>query len=117
MVVVFPMPKRQWAQFARDELQAGRSAQVRPRGHSMTGRIGDGDLVTIAPCGKDDLAADDIVLARVQRRRFSHLVLHLIHERDENLFLIGSNNGRLDGWIGFDDIFGKVSAVEAPNDE
>ena len=111
------MTNRQWAQFARDELQAGRSVQVRPRGHSMTGRISDGDLVTLILCTAEDLAAGDIVLARVKGRRLFHLVLHLVHERSDGQFLIGSNNGRLDGWIEFDDIFGKVGAIEAQNNE
>ncbi len=83
----------------------------------MTGRINDSDLVTIAPCRAQNLEAGDIVLARVRGRRFSHLVLHLIHEREENKFLIGSNHGRLDGWIGIDDIFGNVSAIEEQSDE
>ena len=83
----------------------------------MMGRISDGDLVTLSPCFPGDLAVGDIVLARVQGRRLFHLVLHLIHEANDGQFLIGSSNGRLDGWIGFDDIFGKVTAIEAQNNE
>ena len=109
------MSNRQWARTARDELGAGRVVQTRPRGHSMSGRIGDGDLVTLAPCAPDDLAAGDIVLARVQGRRYFHLVLHLIWQRDGDQFLIGSATGRLDGWIGGAAIFGKVTAIESDN--
>ena len=111
------MNNRQWAQFARDELRAGRTAQVRPRGHSMTGRINDSDLVTLAPCAPNDLAAGDIVLSSIKGRRFFHLVLHLIYERDGERFLIGSATGRLDGWIGSNDIFGKVTQVESESAE
>ena len=83
----------------------------------MAGRIGDGDLVTLSPVIAEELETGDIVLARVRGRRFFHLVLHLIHQRGENRFLIGSNHGRLDGWIGFDDIFGKVTAIEEQSSE
>ncbi len=111
------MSNRKWAQTARDELYAGQTVQIRPRGHSMTGRINDGDLVTLAPCSPDNLAAGDIVLARVQGRRFSHLVLHLIHERDGERFLVGSVTGREDGWIGAADIYGKVTEISSSGAE
>lgn len=79
----------------------------------MEGRISDGDLVTLSPVAGEDLAAGEIVLARVKGRRYFHLVLHLIHDCDGELFLIGSNNGRLDGWIGRDDIYGVVTSIES----
>ena len=107
------MAQRQWAQIARDELAAGRTVKIRPRGHSMRGRIGDGDLVTLKPCVADDLATEAMVLARVKGRRYFHLVLHLIHRRDGDSFLIGSSTGRLDGWVSAANIFGVVTAVES----
>jgi len=39
-----------WATRAHEALMRGETIQLRPRGHSMTGRINDGDVVTIAPC-------------------------------------------------------------------
>lgn len=83
----------------------------------MQGRVSEGDLVTLEPCSPQDLAVGDVVLARIQGRRYSHLVLHLIHEREANLFLIGSNHSRLDGWVTGENIFGKVTDVESSTDE
>lgn len=76
----------------------------------MTGRINDGDLVTLAPCRACDLTAGNVVLARVEGKRHSHVVLHRIVAVEQDRFLIGSNN-RLDGWIGYDAVFGKVVQV------
>ena len=67
------MGDREWATVAFDALMRGDSVQVRPRGHSMQGRIDDGSLVTLEPCRPEELAIGDIVLARV---RGWLLVLH-----------------------------------------
>ncbi len=78
----------------------------------MRGRISDGDAVTLEPCLAQNLLVGDIVLCRIEGRRFSHLVLHLIVGREAKRFLIGNNFGRVDGWISSQDIFGKVTKVE-----
>lgn len=106
------MPKRLWAEEAIEQLQAGRVVQIHPAGHSMTGRVSDGDLVTLQPCLPEDLAAGDVVLARVQGRRSSHLVLHLVIKCETDRFLIGNNHGRIDGWVSAQNIFGKLRQVE-----
>jgi SOS-response transcriptional repressor LexA len=111
------MQKRAWAEDAVAKLQAGQVTQVRPTGHSMQGRLDEGDLVTLAPCDSRDLAIGDIVLARVKGRHYSHLVLHLVVERESDRFLIGNNHGRRDGWITAEDIFGKVTQVQSPSNE
>src|SRR2546427_4654261 len=36
-----------WAKFAIEALRRGETAQIRPRGHSMRGKVDDGDLVTL----------------------------------------------------------------------
>ncbi len=72
----------------------------------MTGRITDGDLVTLEPLLSRQLAPGDIVLVRVPGKRFSHVVLHLILGVEENKFLIGSHQGRVDGWVVHADIYG-----------
>ncbi len=100
-----------WAAHAVEELRAGREVPVRPRGHSMQGRINDGDLVTVEPCQTDDLQVGDVVLARVRGRHYFHLVLHQVVERKADRFLIGSNAGRIDGWIDAHNIFGRVTDI------
>lgn len=102
------MQKRKWAEEAVKELQSGRTIRIQPTGGSMRGRINEGDLVTLEPCSCDSLTAGDIVLARIQGRRYSLLVLHQILARDGDRFLIGSTEGRIDGWVTAQEILGRV---------
>ncbi len=39
-----------WARHAQEALLRGETVQVRPRGHSMKGKVSSGDLVTLEPC-------------------------------------------------------------------
>ena len=48
-----------WATTAREALQSGESVEIRPRGHSMTGKVNDRDHVTLAPCDPDELVKGD----------------------------------------------------------
>ena len=38
-----------WALFAKEALRRGEAVQVKPHGHSMRGKVDDGDLVTLEP--------------------------------------------------------------------
>jgi hypothetical protein len=96
-----------WAKFAIETLQKGATTQVRPRGHSMKGKVEDGDLVTLAPCDPKSLAVDDIVLVRVK----GTVYLHLIKAIDGERFLIGNNRGRLNGWVGPNALYGVATEV------
>src|SRR5215469_15350298 len=75
-----------WATYAREALARGETVQVRPRGHSMTGRIDDGDMVTLAPCDPGVLQIGDAVLVRVH----GNMLLHLIKTIQGDRFLIGN---------------------------
>ncbi len=101
----FPMS---WAKRAIAALQRGETVQVRPRGHSMTGRVNDGDLVTLAPCDPATLNVNDIVLVRVRGTDY----LHLIKARQGERFLIGNNRGGINGWVGARAIYGVATKVE-----
>jgi hypothetical protein len=101
-----------WQEEALKALEEGRTVQVRPRGHSMTGRIGDGDLVILKPCATEELIVGAIVLVRIQGKRFSHIVLHSILSVGGNRYHIGSHQGRIDGWVDRDYIYGIVTAGE-----
>lgn len=96
-----------WAQHAITELQAGRQVQIRPRGHSMKGRVNDGDLVTLTPV-KEDLAVDDVVLVHVHGRDY----LHLVKAKDGHRLQIGNNRGGINGWVGCQAVYGKAIRVE-----
>lgn len=102
------MADREWAAISLEALSRGESVQVRPRGHSMRGRIDDGALVTLVPCDSNELAVGDVVLVRV---RGWLLVLHQIVAIEASRFLIGTTAGRQDGWVSADDVFGRVADV------
>lgn len=96
-----------WAQFAKLKLVAGQQAVVTPRGHSMRGKVEDGDSVTLAPCDPKTLQASDIVLVKVKGRDYLHLIKAIQGER----FLIGNNRGGINGWVGANCIYGKAVLI------
>ncbi len=97
-----------WASFAIEKLQQGQTAQVRPRGHSMTGKVNDGELVTLRPCKAEELSVGDIVLVKVK----GHVYLHLIKAMNKGRFLIGNNRGGTNGWVGANSIYGVAIQIE-----
>lgn len=98
-----------WAKFAIEGLRQGKTVQIKPRGHSMKGKVNDGDLVTVEPCNADELAAGDIVLVRVKGNDY----LHLIKAVNNGRFLIGNNRGGVNGWVGHNCIYGKATKIES----
>lgn len=96
-----------WATSYIGQLQAGNEVKFRPRGHSMTGKINSGQLVTISP-NIDHLDLGDIVLCKVRGNQY----VHLIKAIDGQRYLIGNNRGGTNGWITISNIFGKVISVE-----
>jgi SOS-response transcriptional repressor LexA len=99
-----------WADFAKEALRKGETVQIRPRGHSMQGKVNDGDLVTVQPCDPATLSVGDIVLVRIRGNDY----LHLIKAVDGTRFLIGNNRGGTNGWVGANGIYGKAIKVEKP---
>jgi SOS-response transcriptional repressor LexA len=98
-----------WAKFAVEKLQEGKTVQIRPRGHSMKGKVDDGALVTLEPCLADSLEVGDIVLVRVN----GHHYLHLIKAKDsKGRFQIGNNRGGINGWVRATAIYGKATKIE-----
>ena len=100
-----------WAKFAVEALQRGETVQIRPRGHSMKGKVDDGDLVTVAPCDPETLKVGDILLVRVRGNDY----LHLLKARDKERFQIGNNRGGINGWVGKNNVYGKAVKVEPGN--
>ncbi len=111
------MIRREWAAVAHEALSRGETIQVRPRGHSMSGRISDGDRVTLQPCQAETLVPGDMVLARIQGQQYAHMVLHQVLEREPGRVLIGNNLGGVDGWVAEQDIYGRVLKVEPSAEE
>ena len=99
-----------WATYAIARLQAGDTVVLRPRGHSMAGRVNNGDVVTVAPYGSADPQVGDIALVKVKGREY----LHLIKARQGDRYLIGNNRGGLNGWVGRVAIYGRAVQIESP---
>lgn len=97
-----------WAHFAKQTLRAGEPVQIRPRGHSMKGRVPSGALVTLEPVSPESLQVDDIVLVRVKGRDY----LHLIKAVQGRRFLIGNARGGINGWVGPNAIYGLAVEIE-----
>lgn len=95
-----------WAARAVEALGRGERVQIRPRGHSMNGKVNDGDLVTLEPVPAEKLEVGDVVLTRVNGKDY----LHLIKAKDGGRFLIGNNKGGTNGWTRT--IYGKAVQVD-----
>ena len=74
----------------------------------MTGRIESGQLCTVVPVDPMTLGIGDIVLCRVSK----HDYLHLISAIDGSRFQISNNRGFINGWICADALFGKCVRIE-----
>lgn len=74
------------------------------------GKIEPRDTVTVEPV-KDHskIKEDDIVLCKVGKSQYLHLVTAVQGGR----FQISNNHGRVNGWIGPNGIFGKVTKVQS----
>src|SRR5262249_50739486 len=97
-----------WAKYAIEALQRGETTMIRPRGHSMKGKVNDGDLVTLTPCNPAALSVGDIVLVRMHGNDY----LHLIKAIDGERFQIGNNRGGINGWVRASGIYGIAMKVE-----
>jgi phage repressor protein C with HTH and peptisase S24 domain len=96
-----------WATAAIDRLRQGQAVVLRPRGHSMAGKVDDGDLVTVEPLGERELRVGDIVLVRRHGREYLHLVMATQGGR----YLIGNHRGGVNGWVGRHAIAGIATTV------
>ncbi len=97
-----------WAARFIDDLLQGKEVDFRPRGHSMTGKVNDGNLVHVVPVGDRKISKNDIVLCRVKGKEYLHLVLGVKHDE----YQIGNNHGFVNGWTSKNQIFGIVTRVE-----
>ncbi|MEM7260550.1 MAG: hypothetical protein AAF488_01070 [Planctomycetota bacterium] len=97
-----------WAKYAKEALRRGEAVEVRPRGHSMKGKVNDGARVTLEPVESTELQVGDIVLVRVSGTDY----LHLIKAKDGKRFQIGNNRGGINGWVGPNAVYGIAVAIE-----
>jgi len=96
-----------WAKHAKEALANGQIAIIKPRGHSMRGKIESGTVVEVSPCNPDDLNVGDIVLVHINGRDYLHLIKAIQGKR----FQIGNNRGGINGWVGPKAIYGIVTKI------
>lgn len=98
-----------WATYHIQRLQNDETVKFRPRGNSMSGKVESGQQVTVVPItDPDKLRVGDVVLCKVSGREY----LHLIGAVQKGRFRIENNRGKINGWIGADQIYGKCAQVE-----
>ena len=98
-----------WADGHIARLATGETIQFRPRGHSMTRKVNDGQLCTVAPVvAAHTLSVGDIVLCKVRGAQYLHLIKAIQGDRIQ----IGNNRGFVNGWITRRQIYGRLVAVE-----
>tara|TARA_R110002094_G_scaffold159399_1_gene144955 strand:+ start:347 stop:649 length:303 start_codon:yes stop_codon:yes gene_type:complete len=96
-----------WASRHIEQLMQGATVDFFPRGSSMHPLIASGQLVTVEPLAKVELNRGDIVLCKVKGNQYLHLIKAIQGER----YQIGNNNGRINGWIGRTQIYGKCTKI------
>lgn len=103
-----------WADRFIEELAAGKTVQIRPAGHSMTGLINNGQLITVEPIAKDHHFYDEqILLVRVDKNVYVHRVLRCEKPFNGETWLkIGNNRGGVNGWAERKSVYGIVTKVE-----
>lgn len=74
----------------------------------MSGRIDSGDLCTVAPVDPATIRVGEIVLCKVGRTEY----LHLVKAIDGGRFLIGNNRGRVNGWVSAHSVYGRCIRVQ-----
>lgn len=86
------------------------TVSFRPHGNSMTGKVDNGALVTVAPVvASTEIKTGDIVLCRVSGREYLHLVKAV---GQDGRFQIGNNKGGINGWTPRSCVFGRCIKVE-----
>lgn len=89
-------------------LQAGETVSFRPRGNSMVPRIRSGQLCTVAPVDPTTLESGDVVYCKVR----GNVYLHLVKAVKDGRYQIGNAHGRINGWTGPKQVYGKLVRVE-----
>ena len=93
----------------RDRLLNGDTVDFVAIGSSMTGKINNGDRVTVRPILPDDvLGVDSIVLAKVKGTVYLHKITAIQGKRIQ----IGNNKGHINGWTTTDKVYGVVVMIE-----
>jgi hypothetical protein len=88
----------------------GETVEFRPSGSSMVPLIRSRQPVVVAPVDPSKLQIGDIVLVRVAGTVYLHLVSAL--EPARRRVQISNNRGRVNGWTGYERVFGICLSVD-----
>lgn len=96
-----------------DKLKQGETVSFRPVGNSMTPRIKSKQLVTISPVSSpQEIEKGDVLYCKVRGNIYVHLCTAIRKNGDDFEFQISNNHGHVNGWTGFQHIYGKLTKVE-----
>jgi hypothetical protein len=102
-----------WADEHIAKLKRGETVSFRPTGNSMSPLIESGQLCTVSPVSPVDVQVYDVVLCELATGQYLHLVNRTLLESINGFsFQIANNRGRINGWVGADQIFGRLTKVE-----
>jgi hypothetical protein len=100
-----------WAAAAIERLPRGEMVTARPRGHSMAGRVDDGETVTVEPLGEREPRAGDVVLCVVLCKVRGREYLLLVNAVQGSRYLIGNNRDGTNDQVRRSAIFGIATHV------
>jgi hypothetical protein len=98
-----------------ERVAEGETVTLRPTGDSMVPLIHCRDEVIVAPVDPHLVEVGDIVLTRVAGSVYIHLVKAI--EPAKRRVQIGNNRGGINGWTGFDRVYGiavSVAGIDRP---
>ena len=98
-----------------ERVAEGETVTFRPTGNSIVPLIHSRDEVIVAPVDQRLVEAGDIVLTRVAGSEYIHLVKAI--EPARRRVQIGNNRGGINGWTGFDRVYGiavSVAGIDRP---
>ena len=98
-----------------ERVAEGETVTFRPTGNSMVPLIRSRDEVVVAPVDPHLVEVGDIVLTKVAGTVYIHLVKAI--EPARRRVQIGNNRGGINGWTGFDRIYGiavSVAGIDRP---
>ncbi len=92
-----------------ERVAEGETVTFRPTGNSMVPLINSRDEVVVAPVDPNLVEVGDIVLTKVAGNVYIHLVKAI--EPAKRRVQIGNNRGGINGWTGFDRVYGIAVSV------
>lgn len=91
-----------------EKLKSGKTCLVQGFGQSMTPILKSGQVCKVEPVTEDMiLKKNDIVLCKVN----GHVYLHKITAINGNRYQISNNHKHVNGWVGRNNIYGKVTEI------